>query len=143
MRRSRGEPAGAGCALCLLHLHLRLKGGHWLAGAGFRRSLRVPTSKPSLIFNNDNNLPHALWTQAFHLWLHGPFSPHVLGKKKGGQGPLGVCTLTPVLLLECFPSRSIQSPEPWKEVRGRDAMPLASQTPLVSQGHWQAFGLVA
>lgn len=57
------KPPGAAFPLCLSYLHLDLKA--WLAATGFYGSLRIPTLKLFVIFNNNNNpLTHVLWTQS-------------------------------------------------------------------------------
>ena len=59
------KPPGAAFLLCLSYLHLDLKGGPWLAAASFCRSLWIPSSKPFVIFNNNNNpLTRVLWTRS-------------------------------------------------------------------------------
>lgn len=85
-------------------------------------------SKLSILFNSNNSpLTGALCSRDFCYIVLLPFKSHVLGKKKAGQGPLApscwgsqsaqeeapglvprVFTLTPVLLLNAFPSRNIQ-----------------------------------
>lgn len=78
---------GAAFPLCPSYLRLNLKGSRLLAVAGFCRSLWVPTSKPSIIFNNNNPLTCVLWALVFHNLVPLPLSPGVLGKKKARQGP--------------------------------------------------------
>lgn len=59
------KPPGAAFPLCLSYLHLDLKGSPWLAATGFCGSLRIPTLKLFVIFNNNNNpLTRVLWTQS-------------------------------------------------------------------------------
>ena len=82
------KPPGAAFPLCLSYLHLYLKGSSRLAVAEFCRSLQVPTSKPFIIFNDNNNNPLtcALWTQSFHYVASLPLKSSCLGEEESWTG---------------------------------------------------------
>lgn len=107
-------------------------------------------SELCLLSNESKNSPAtgALCTHAFRYVTPLPFKTRVLGEKKAKPGPLppapataagghraskkehldwnrSVVILTPALLLKAFPSRNIQSPEPFKEGRACNAPCLA------------------
>lgn len=161
---SQEGASGSPFPLCLPYLLPNLKGSSSLAVPGLCGSLWVPTSKPSIIFNNSSNpLTRVSWAQSFHNLVPLPFESSCPGEGEGWAEAIGpplliksqahdgwghraqrlqhldwnlqVCTPMPVLLLEHVLPRNIQYLSPVRAVVGsRDAVSLPHRPPWLAEG---------